>query len=277
MLVRVSSLGYRMPPPLHDFLRCPWGRRGIGVAGLGCAWAAGATCTACARSGCGAPALLPALSFNPVALPLPPSLPPCAATPSSPLSASPGTAPTSRRCGPLLGGGATSLRASSTCSRRVCAALHPLAVGCAVLLPGAAAAAAAAAAAGCPSRPPAACAPLAPRLPSPPSPVPLNPPPPPTLIARVLQVGESLGYHGLGLGALTRQVLGFQPPKDRKVTMSNWEARHLSAKQVCTPPRHASPVCTPAPLPPPPPPGRACAAAVQPTLNVCCAVLCCGA
>ncbi|PSC71691.1 Werner Syndrome-like exonuclease [Micractinium conductrix] len=46
------------------------------------------------------------------------------------------------------------------------------------------------------------------------------------------QVGESLGYHGLGLGALTRQVLGFQPPKDRKVTMSNWEARHLSAKQV---------------------------------------------
>lgn len=46
------------------------------------------------------------------------------------------------------------------------------------------------------------------------------------------QVGESLGYHGFGLGALTHQVLGFQPPKCRKITMSNWEARSLSAKQV---------------------------------------------
>lgn len=46
------------------------------------------------------------------------------------------------------------------------------------------------------------------------------------------QVGASLGYHGLGLGAFTKQVLGFQPPKCRKVTMSNWEARQLSAKQV---------------------------------------------
>lgn len=46
------------------------------------------------------------------------------------------------------------------------------------------------------------------------------------------QVGEALGYHGLGLGALTKQVLGFEPPKERKVTMSNWEARALSAKQV---------------------------------------------
>lgn len=48
-------------------------------------------------------------------------------------------------------------------------------------------------------------------------------------------MGESLGYHGLGLGALTKQVLGFEPPKNRKVTMSNWEARTLSAKQVCAP------------------------------------------
>lgn len=46
------------------------------------------------------------------------------------------------------------------------------------------------------------------------------------------QIGQQLGYHGLGLGALTKQVLGFQPPKDRKVTMSNWEARQLSAKQM---------------------------------------------
>ena len=45
-------------------------------------------------------------------------------------------------------------------------------------------------------------------------------------------MGASLGYHGLGLGALTRQVLGFVPPKCRKVTMSNWEARQLLARQV---------------------------------------------
>lgn len=31
------------------------------------------------------------------------------------------------------------------------------------------------------------------------------------------QVSELLGYHGYGLGALTRQVLGFEPPKSRKV------------------------------------------------------------
>lgn len=34
-----------------------------------------------------------------------------------------------------------------------------------------------------------------------------------------LQIGHQLGYHGLGLGALTKQVLGFQPPKDRKVCL----------------------------------------------------------
>ena len=56
-------------------------------------------------------------------------------------------------------------------------------------------------------------------------------PSPPLPAAHLPQVGSSLGYHGLGLGALTRQVLGFVPPKCRKVTMSNWEARQLSAKQ----------------------------------------------
>lgn len=45
-------------------------------------------------------------------------------------------------------------------------------------------------------------------------------------------VGAALGYHGLGLGALARQVLGVQPPKSRKVTMSNWEARQLSPTQL---------------------------------------------
>lgn len=46
------------------------------------------------------------------------------------------------------------------------------------------------------------------------------------------QVGASLGYHGFGLAALTKRVLGFALPKCRKVTMSNWEARQLSARQV---------------------------------------------
>ena len=57
-------------------------------------------------------------------------------------------------------------------------------------------------------------------------------PSPPLPAPHLPQVGSSLGYHGLGLGALTRQVLGFVPPKCRKVTMSNWEARQLSARQV---------------------------------------------
>jgi hypothetical protein len=48
----------------------------------------------------------------------------------------------------------------------------------------------------------------------------------------LLQIGTALGYHGLGLGALTHQVLGSQPPKCRKVTMSNWEQKRLTAKQV---------------------------------------------
>ncbi len=39
----------------------------------------------------------------------------------------------------------------------------------------------------------------------------------PALLPCLPQVGQRLGYHGLGLGALTKQVLGFQPPKDRKV------------------------------------------------------------
>ncbi|KAI3430822.1 hypothetical protein D9Q98_009233 [Chlorella vulgaris] len=55
------------------------------------------------------------------------------------------------------------------------------------------------------------------------------------LFARYLdlqQIGTALGYHGLGLGALTHQVLGSRPPKCRKVTMSNWEQKRLTAKQV---------------------------------------------
>ena len=48
-----------------------------------------------------------------------------------------------------------------------------------------------------------------------------------------MQVGSALGYHGLGLGALTQRVLGHCPPKSRRVTMSNWEARGaLSAAQL---------------------------------------------
>jgi len=47
-----------------------------------------------------------------------------------------------------------------------------------------------------------------------------------------LQVSERLGYHGYGLGALTQQVLGFELPKSRKVTMSNWEAWALSPQQI---------------------------------------------
>ncbi|GAB4819761.1 hypothetical protein N2152v2_006807 [Parachlorella kessleri] len=46
------------------------------------------------------------------------------------------------------------------------------------------------------------------------------------------QVSERLGYHGYGLGALTQQVLGFELPKSRKVTMSNWEAWALSPQQI---------------------------------------------
>lgn len=57
-------------------------------------------------------------------------------------------------------------------------------------------------------------------------------PRPPWHLPPVLQVGASLGYHGFGLAALTKRVLGFALPKCRKVTMSNWEARQLSARQV---------------------------------------------
>jgi hypothetical protein len=42
-----------------------------------------------------------------------------------------------------------------------------------------------------------------------------------------------LGYpHNYGLAALTKRVLGIEPPKDRKVSMSNWERRTLSTQQV---------------------------------------------
>jgi len=42
-----------------------------------------------------------------------------------------------------------------------------------------------------------------------------------------------LGYpHNYGLAALAKRVLGIEPPKDRKMSMSNWERRTLSTQQV---------------------------------------------
>lgn len=40
----------------------------------------------------------------------------------------------------------------------------------------------------------------------------------PASLALTVQISQALGYHGFGLGALTKQVLGFQPPKCRKVS-----------------------------------------------------------
>ncbi|EIE19787.1 ribonuclease H-like protein [Coccomyxa subellipsoidea C-169] len=46
------------------------------------------------------------------------------------------------------------------------------------------------------------------------------------------RVSVAMGYHRYGLGSLTARVLGFELPKSRRVSMSNWEARRLTQGQV---------------------------------------------
>ncbi|KAK9807866.1 hypothetical protein WJX72_011603 [[Myrmecia] bisecta] len=48
-------------------------------------------------------------------------------------------------------------------------------------------------------------------------------------------ISEHLGYHGYGLGSLTRMVLGFDLQKARSVSMSNWEAKCLTPSQMAPP------------------------------------------
>lgn len=106
VLVRISQLGFRMPPPLREFLRWALLRRhesGPGTAGC---------CGRTPRPA--APPLLLPLPTTTAATPI--ALPP-AATLSSHSLASPGTARTrASACAPL-GRGASSSRACWTCSR----------------------------------------------------------------------------------------------------------------------------------------------------------------